>query len=135
MDTYFNKPPHPSYSLNSLMIFPTKKHRAFSLLELLAVITILGFLASIILPRVTASAAAAKEKTCFHHRAQINAAVEIYALNNGALPNDLSDINTPDAFPEGIPNCPVSDVPYVLNPTTKRVLGHLGGGKSGGHPF
>ncbi len=117
------------------MISPTKKHQAFSLLELLAVITILGFLASIILPRVSKSSATAKEKTCFHHRAQINAAVEIYAIKNGALPNDLSDLDTPDVFPDGIPTCPVSGVPYALNATTKRVLGHLGGGKAGGHPF
>jgi len=113
----------------------TAKRPAFSLLELLAVVTILGFLATVILPRVSESSATAKEKTCFHHRAQINAAVEIYAVRNGALPDDLSDLNTPDVFPEGIPTCPVSGVAYTLNPTTKRVLGHLGGGKSGGHPF
>jgi len=117
------------------MTIPTKKRRGFSLLELLAVVTILGFLATMILPRVAESTATAKEQTCFHHRAQINAAVEIYAVRNGALPNELSDLDTPEVFPEGIPTCPVSGVPYALNPTTKRVLGHLGGGKAGGHPF
>ncbi len=111
-----------------------QKNTAFSLLELIAVITILGFLASIILPRVSASAATAKEKMCFHHRTQINSAVETYALLNGAFPSALADIDTPDAFPDGIPTCPVSGVAYTLDATTHRVQGHLGGGKTGGHP-
>jgi len=114
---------------------PSDRSDGFSLLELLAVVTILGILASIIVPRVTVSTANAKEKTCFHHRGQINAAVETFAFKNGALPNDLSDLDTPDVFPDGIPVCPVSEIPYTLDPTTKRVFGHLGGGKFGGHPF
>ena len=97
-------------------------------------ITIIGFLATMILPRVSTSTNTAKEKTCFHHRAQINEAVEIYSLNNSAFPATIADLDTPDVFPDGIPNCPVSGVAYTLNSTTHRVQGHLGGGKSGGHP-
>ena len=107
---------------------------AFSLLELLAVITIIGFIASLILPRVSTSASTAKEKTCFHHRAQINSAVEIYYIQNGSFPTSLADIDTSDNFPDGLPQCPVSNVAYTLNATTHRVQGHLGGGKTGGHP-
>ena len=107
--------------------------RAFSLLELLAVITIIGFLATLIVPRVSDSAATAKEKSCFHNRAQINSAIEIYAVKNGSLPTSIADINTPDAFPDGIPTCPVSGAAYKLNTITSRVLGHTGGGKGGDH--
>jgi prepilin-type N-terminal cleavage/methylation domain-containing protein len=110
------------------------KNAAFSLLELIAVVAILGLIASLILPRVSTSTTKAKQKTCFHHRAQINTAVEMYYLENSEFPAALSDIDTPDAFPDGIPTCPVSGVAYLLNATTHRVQGHLGGGKSGGHP-
>jgi general secretion pathway protein G len=91
-------------------------------------------IATLIIPRVTTSTYTAKEKTCFHNRAEINSAVEIYAMENGTFPTTISDLDTPDRFPSGIPVCPVSGVPYTLNATTHRVQGHLGGGKSGGHP-
>lgn len=106
----------------------------FSLLELIAVVTIIGVIATLIIPRVTTSAYTAKEKACFHNRAEINSAVEIYALENGTFPASVGDLDTPDRFPDGIPACPVSGVAYTLNATTHRVQGHLGGGKSGGHP-
>ena len=106
----------------------------FSLLELIAVVTILGVIASLIIPRLTTSASVAREKTCFHNRAEINSAVEIYAVQNGAFPANIAELDTPDRFPDGIPVCPVSGVAYTLNATTHRVEGHLGGGKSGGHP-
>ena len=110
------------------------KRVGFSLLELLAVIAIIGFLSTLLVPRLSTSADTAKEKTCFHHRAQINAAVEIFSVKNGSFPSTLADLDTPDVFPDGIPTCPVSGVAYTLNATTHRVQGHLGGGKTGGHP-
>ena len=116
------------------MTTPARIRPGLSLLELLAVITIIGFLSTLVVTRVSTAADTAKEKTCFHHRAQINAAVEIYAVKNDAFPTSISDIDTPDVFPDGIPTCPVSGVAYTLNATTHRVQGHLGGGKTGGHP-
>ena len=48
------------------------KNNGFSLLELLAVVTILGIIAAIIVPRVTVSSATAKTKVRDHHKATIN---------------------------------------------------------------
>ena len=39
----------------------------------------------------------------------------------------ISALNTLDYFPEGIPACPVSGNPYILNPATQRVSGHASG--------
>jgi general secretion pathway protein G len=100
---------------------------AFSLLELLAVVLIIGALAAILVPRASAARDQAEEKACYHNRMLINSAVERYAVTNGADPADLSDLNTPDYFPEGIPVCPVSGNPYTLNPATQRVSGHASG--------
>jgi len=108
-----------------------KKVAAFSLIELLAVVTILGIIAAIILPRVATTSTVAEEKTCFHNRGQLNSLVEQYYMNEGIWPaNNLSDIGSNvNYFPQGIPTCPVSDQAYRLDPTTHRVIGHTGGGK------
>ena len=99
------------------------KKRGFSLLELLAVVTILGIIAAIIVPRVTVSSATAKQKVRDHHKATINAAVERYYIDNNAWPaNNLSDIGVnPNYFPDGIPTNPVDNSAYTLNATTHRV--------------
>jgi general secretion pathway protein G len=97
--------------------------RGFSLLELLAVVTILGIIAAIIVPRVTVSSSTAKTKVRDHHKATINAAVERYYVDNNAWPaNDLSDIAANVTyFPDGIPTNPVDNTAYSLNATTHRV--------------
>lgn len=99
------------------------KKSGFSLLELLAVVTILGIIAAIIVPRVTVSSDNAKSKVRDHHKATINAAVERYYVNEGSWPADnLSDIGIdPNYFPDGIPTDPVSGSAYSLNSTTHRV--------------
>jgi len=99
------------------------RRRGFSLLELLAVVTILGVIAAIIVPRVTVSSATAKNKVRDHHKATINAAVERYYIDNNAWPaNDLTDIGANvNYFPSGIPTNPVDGTSYALNATTHRV--------------
>ncbi len=102
----------------------SNKKGGFSLLELLAVVTILGIIAAIIVPRVTVSSDNAKTKVAAHHKATINAAVERYYVNEGSWPaDDLTDIGADvDYFPDGIPTNPVSGSAYALNTTTHRVL-------------
>ena len=98
------------------------KKRGFSLLELLAVVTILGIIAAIIVPRVTVSSATAKQKVRDHHKATINAAVERYYIDNNAWPADLATIGAnANYFPEGVPTNPVDGSAYTLNATTHRV--------------
>ena len=103
--------------------FRGKKSHGFSLLELLAVVTILGIIAAIIVPRVTVSSDTAKQRVRDHHKATINAAVERWYIDKNTWPaNDLSDIEAdPNYFPEGIPTNPVDNSVYTLNATTHRV--------------
>jgi prepilin-type N-terminal cleavage/methylation domain-containing protein len=100
-----------------------RRRRGFSLLELLAVVTILGIIAAIIVPRVTVSSSTAKTKVRDHHKATINAAVERYYVDNNSWPaNDLSDIGVnANYFPDGVPTNPVDGSAYTLNATTHRV--------------
>lgn len=96
---------------------------AFSLMELLAVVTILGIIAAIIVPRVTVSSDTAKSKVNSHNKATINAAVERWYIEKGSWPLDaLTDIGADTGyFPDGIPTNPVSGAAYSLNSTTHRV--------------
>ena len=89
-------------------------------------VTILGIIAAIIIPRVTVSSTTAKEKVRDHHKATINAAVERYYIDKNTWPAaDLSDIaNDVNYFPDGIPTDPTDptgNTTYSLNTTTHRV--------------
>ena len=99
----------------------SNKKSGFSLLELLAVVTILGIIAAIIVPRVTVSSDASKEKVRNHHASTINSAVERYYVNKGTWPTLAAIGADADYFPDGIPKNPVTDTIYVLDATTHRI--------------
>jgi len=63
-----------------------KKGSGFTLLELLVVITIIGMLASLILPAVTAARESARRITCVNHQKQIGLALHGYCEARGVFP-------------------------------------------------
>jgi general secretion pathway protein G len=99
------------------------RQSAFSLMELLAVVTILGIIAAIIVPRVAVSSDTAKAKVNLHNKATINSATERWYVEKGAWPaTNLSDIKADtNYFPSGLPTNPVDASAYTLNVTTHRV--------------
>ena len=98
------------------------KRNAFSLLELLAVVVILGIIAAIVVPRITSSAATAKTNTSAHTKAQLNSAIERYYTEQGTWPAALTDL-VPGYLPDGVPNSPVTGSAYTYSTTTHRVSG------------
>ena len=95
----------------------SKRRAGFSLLELLAVVTILGIIAVVVIPRVSVSAEAAKTNAHKQNVAEINGAVERWYFEKGKYPKaNLSDIGA-DAnyFPDGIPKNPLTNKAYKLN--------------------
>jgi general secretion pathway protein G len=99
------------------------RHRGLSVIELLAIVTILGIITAMIVPRVTVSKETAQQNIAAHHKATINAAVERWYIEKGVWPaENLSDIGA-DAgyFPEGLPVNPIDGSAYQLNPTTHRL--------------
>lgn len=105
-----------------------RRKGAFTLVEILAVVVILGILAAVIVPRVIASSATAKTNACLQNKAVINTAVEKWYFEKGTWPLDaLTDIAADaDYFPEGIPVCPVDSTAYALDAVSgnHRVDGH-----------
>ncbi len=100
----------------------SSKRKAFSLLELLAVVVILGIIAAIVVPRITTSSDLAKKKVNAHNKATINASVERYYIDNGSWPStDLNEMDT-TYFPDGIPVSPHDGTTqYTIDGTTHRV--------------
>lgn len=106
-----------------------RKQKGFSLLELLAVVTILGIIAAMVVPRITTSKTDAQNRVHAQNKAEINAAVERYFLDFGTWPaDDLSDMlptSTPPQYnylPGGIPINPLTGVAdYALDSTSHRV--------------
>ncbi len=104
----------------------SKRVSGFSLLELLAVVTILGIIAAIIVPRVTVSTSTAKEKVRDHQMATINAAIERFYIDTGDFPTPTEFTGTGfgqnvSYFPDSIPVNPVTTSAYSYNTTTHRV--------------
>ena len=99
---------------------------AFTLLELLIVVVILGTLGAVVMPRFVSSADDAEKNACAHNRAVINAAVERWYLEKGEWPGkNLDDIGAdPAYFPDGLPTCPVDGSDYKLDNDTHRVEDH-----------
>jgi prepilin-type N-terminal cleavage/methylation domain-containing protein len=100
-----------------------RSRSAFSLMELLAVVTILGIIAAIIVPRVAVSSDTAKQKVNAHDRATINSAIERWYVEKGTWPaSNLSDIGADlNYFPDGVPTNPIDGSAYTLNATTHRL--------------
>lgn len=98
--------------------------RGFSLLELLAVTTIIGVIASVVLPRIGESASNAKGKVCLEYKAQLNVASEKFFINNGKTAKVVNQLEEESYYGDTVPVCPVDGRPYKLNPISGRVIGH-----------
>ncbi len=93
-----------------------EKRRAFSLVELMIVVLILGALAAIAIPRITGGAQTARINACRSNVDLINSQIELYYQNTGDWPNNLKKVTTDtDYFPDGEPRCPVTGAVYPNN--------------------
>ncbi len=85
--------------------------KGFTLVEVLLVVVIIAVLASIVIPRIAASAKGANQAECDTNIANLISAIERYAIaNKGAYPADqaafTANIRNSTNFPHGLPTCP-----------------------------
>ncbi len=100
--------------------------RGMSLLELIAVVTILGILATIVVPRFGDQSKSAQKKACSLNKGNIETQAQLWYRNKGAWPaSDLSNMGSDTTyFPAGLPTCPFDNTAYQFNSTTQQVIGH-----------
>ena len=111
------------------MIAGSKK--GFTLIEMLIVVTIIGILAAIVLPRFTTTGDRAKKNAHKTERQNINSQIEIYHFNTDAYPGGMTNNTDWDEtassntyvkyFPDGIPKtCPYGTA-WVIDTATNRI--------------
>jgi len=79
-----------------------RRARGFTLVELLVVLVVLVLLASIIGPRVLGQLGGAKSKTAVVQIAEIEKALEIYALDVGRFPTSAQGLQALVQAPPGV---------------------------------
>ncbi|MBN1505631.1 MAG: prepilin-type N-terminal cleavage/methylation domain-containing protein [Sedimentisphaerales bacterium] len=100
------------------------RREGFTLVELLVVVMILGALAMVSVPRMTAAANRAKINACKTNVKSLNSQIEMWYADKGTWPDTLSDVaDNAEYFPDGAPECPFG-LAYSYNTTTHRVTSH-----------
>ena len=98
--------------------------RAFTLIELLIVVLIIGVLSAIAVPRIGMSAQNAKVTTCKANIKLINNQIELYNVRNSKYPLLYFVFRqNKDYFPDGPPECPFGHV-YFMDGSVKRIYPH-----------
>lgn len=95
-----------------------RNRRAFTLLELLVVVLIIGIIAMIVAPRVSVTTSTAEDAVQSHHLTQLNDLVELYHMDNESWPTALTDLSA--YLPDGVPTPPTGGS-YTINGTSHRV--------------
>ena len=103
-----------------------RHRRGLTLVEILAVVTLIGILAAVIIPRFAGPSFNAKAQACEVNQGNVEIQAQLWFRNKGAWPSsDLSDIGADVSyFPDGLPRCPVDGSSYDYDSSTQQVNGH-----------
>ena len=108
--------------LSWLVMMRSEKRRAFTLVELMIAVLVLGALTVIAIPRITVGAQTARISACNANIDRINSQIELYNANTGLWPNNLKKVTKDtDYFPGGDPICPVAGLEYPNDLVDNRV--------------
>ena len=114
--------------MTSNKLFKFKKFtKGFTLMEMLIVVTIIGILAAIILPRFVVSTQSAKASANSAEIQAINTQLELFYFTNGSYPETMDydgwgAEDSLDYWPDGVPTSDVYGAPLNYDNTLGRVL-------------
>ena len=104
----------------------SRSRRGLSLVELLAVVMLIGILSAVIVPQFAGPSDDAQARACEVNRGNVEIQAQLWFRNKGVWPQtDLSNIGADTSyFPDGPPTCPVDGSSYTFNTSTQLVPGH-----------
>ena len=73
----------------------TKLHRAFTLVEMLLVVTIIGILAALVIPKIVGRSEQARATAAHADLSSIKTALDAFEVDNGFYPKSIQDLVTP----------------------------------------
>ncbi|MBI3879978.1 MAG: prepilin-type N-terminal cleavage/methylation domain-containing protein [Verrucomicrobia bacterium] len=92
------------------------KPAAFTLVEIMIVVAIIGLLASIAIPNFVKSRSQAQATVCINNLRQVDGAKELWALETKAAATATPTATNLDVYIKGgMPTCPVGSVAYSIN--------------------
>lgn len=115
-------------------MFLKKLNFGFTLMEMLIVVTIIGILSAIVVPRLQSNVNDARESRFDAERARINTQLELFNFLNGYYPIQMSNEHwsNPESgcmcqytyfFPEGVPTGSVYGTPWNYDNVLGRITG------------
>jgi len=101
-----------------------KNHQAFTLVELMVVVLILGALAFVAVPRIGESSTTAKINACKANIKILNRQSELCYIETDAYPLNYNKLsNNETYFPDGPPLCPFG-IGYSMDGDTHHINPH-----------
>src|SRR4051812_21148471 len=82
------------------------RHSAFTILEIMVVIALLGLLTAIVVPHVLNARNRANQKSCLNNLRQIDQAIQLWAAETKALSTDVVTHTNLVPYLRRLPTCP-----------------------------
>lgn len=78
--------------IHTLPVLQTKLRRAFTLVEMLLVVTIIGILAALVIPKIVGRSEQARATAAHADISAIKTALDAFEVDNGFYPKSLQDL-------------------------------------------